>query len=71
MDPDDPEVELDPGHEHQVEEPELSELGHRRIAGTDHLEPVRADQEPTDEQPDDARQQRPLEQRGPDDHDEE
>ena len=54
VDPDQGEVELDPGDEHQVEQPKLPEVGDRRVAGADQVEPVGADREAAEQQPDDA-----------------
>ena len=62
------EVELDAGDEHQVQQPELAELGHGRVAGPDHVQAVGTDHEAADQQADDPGQPRALEQRRSDDH---
>ena len=49
VDADQGEVELDPGHEHQVEQAQLPEVGDRRVAGADQVEPVGADHEAADQ----------------------
>ena len=50
------EVELEPGDEHQVEEPELPQFGNGLVPCVDQAEPVRADRETADHEPDQAGQ---------------
>jgi hypothetical protein len=64
-------IELNAGDEHQVQEPQLPELGNRRVPGPDRVQAVRTDREPTDDQADDPRAPRHPHQRRPkDDHQE-
>ena len=65
------EVELDPRDEHQIQEAELAELGHGRIARSDHVQAVGPDDEPADQETDDPGKPCALEQRRADDHDQE
>jgi len=65
------EIQLDAGHEHQVEQPELSQLGDSRVAGADQVQSVRPDQEAAQQQPDDARQPGTPQEWRADDHDHE
>ena len=64
-------VEFDPGHEHQIQQSDLTQLGHRRVARADQIETMRPDREASEQQADDPRNPGALQQRRPDDHDNE
>jgi hypothetical protein len=46
-------VQLNPGHEHQVQQSELPEFGNRGITGSDQVQPEGADRKAADDQADD------------------
>src|SRR5262249_37945258 len=65
-------VELEPGHEHEVEQTELSELRNGLVPGVDEVEAVTADQESADDETDQSGQPEPADDDRPEqDHGEE
>lgn len=60
MDPYQANIEFHSRDKHQVEQPQLSELWDRRIAGSDQVQPVWPDHKTAQEQPDNPREARVL-----------